>query len=80
MSTDNKEFNFSEIIPLKVKTTDTTYYSSKSDTAKREIAVVAALQLINTSLLSGKSGLFEVENLLPDITKAILGALEGNNK
>jgi len=74
----NKEFNFSEVIPLKTYSEGVTAYSEKTDIAKREIAVVAALHLINTSLSSGALTVMKARSELPKMVKTILAALEGD--
>ncbi|NRA84649.1 MAG: hypothetical protein HRU22_13030 [Gammaproteobacteria bacterium] len=82
MSADNTDFNFSDIIPLKSRSEGMTSFSQKSDTAKREIAVVAALQILNSHAKSADSNhvLTTFGEYLPYMTKVILDALEGEEQ
>jgi hypothetical protein len=80
MSKDNQNFNFSSIIPLADQYSDNTEYSQMSDRAKREIAVVSALQLINTSLSSSSAncGLLKyAPDHLTVLVTAILKEMDG---
>lgn len=72
-------FDFSTLIKTKDNKDGNTYYSARSDEAKRQIAVVAALQILNSHAPSAQgANIISTFNIhLPKMTQAILDALEG---
>ena len=86
----NEIFNFKDVLMVKGKADGETYFSSASDTLKRQRAVVSALELIKSDLsasystggTSAKSS-YALEQHMDSLSKytdCILNAMNGSSQ